>query len=61
MLNLLSQMDRIGKKEKHMELYESPSIEIIEIIVEVGFAGSISGGLGETGNMAGSGDVNIDW
>ena len=54
-------MDRIGKKEKHMELYESPSIEIIEIIVEVGFAGSISGGLGETGNMAGGGDVNIDW
>ena len=44
-----------------MATYESPSIEIIEVIVELGFTESISGGLGEFENMAGSGDLNVEW
>ena len=43
-----------------MKLYETPSIEIIEIVVEQGFVGSIDGGLGNTENMD-DGDINVDW
>lgn len=44
-----------------MKTYESPSIEIIEVVVELGFTTSINGGMGESGNMSGGGDINVGW
>ena len=51
-----------------MNQYESPTIEILEIIVEKGFAGSgassnndIEGGLGGSEGMDGGGDINVGW
>lgn len=53
--------------------YESPTIEIQEILVEKGFAGSyspggggssssgIEGGLGGSEGMGGGGDINVGW
>ena len=54
-------MAQIGKKEKSMKQYESPSIEIIEVVVGLGFTESISGDMGESGNMAGGGNLNVNW
>lgn len=42
--------------------YEAPKIEVIEVEVEQGFAGSItgiSGGMGENSDMGGSGDITL--
>lgn len=54
--------------EFYMNQYESPTIEILEIIVEKGFAGSapssnsgIDGGLGSSEGMGGGGDINVGW
>ena len=50
-----------------MNQYESPIIEIIEILVEKGFEGSnlsssgIEGGLGGSEGMGGGGDINVGW
>lgn len=50
-----------------MNQYESPTIEILEIQVEKGFAGSnpsssgIDGGLGGSEGMDGGGNVNVGW
>ena len=56
-----------------MNQYESPTIEIQEIHVEKGFAGSyspggggssssgIEGGLGGSEGMGGGGDINVGW
>lgn len=44
-----------------MEEYQSSSIEIIEAVVELGFTGSINGGIGGSENMDGGGDVNVEW
>ena len=52
--------------------YESPTIEILQILVEKGFAGSyspgggsssssIEGGLGGSEGMGGGGDINVGW
>lgn len=54
--------------KNNMTNYQSPAIELQEVLVEKGFAGSagssgssIEGGLGGSENMGGSGDVGIDW
>jgi len=51
-----------------MNQYQSPTIEIQEILVEKGFAGSgaslnsdIEGGLGGSEGMGGGGDINVGW
>ena len=55
-----------------MNQYESPIIEVLQILVEKGFAGSyspgggssssgIDGGLGGSEGMGGGGDINIGW
>lgn len=51
-----------------MNQYESPIIEILQVFVEKGFAGSdassscdIEGGLGGSESIGGSGDINIGW
>lgn len=54
-----------------MDYYESPKIEIQEVLVEKGFAGSygpggsisngIEGGLGGSEGMSGGGDINVGW
>ena len=55
-----------------MHTYESPIIEIQEVLVEKGFAGSyspgggssssgIEGGLGGSEGMGGGGDINVGW
>ena len=55
-----------------MKHYESPTIEILEVSVEQGFAGSygsgggssssgIEGGLGGSEGMSGGGDINVGW
>ena len=53
-----------------MTYYESPIIEILEISVEQGFAGSYSPGGGSSSNgiegggsegMSGGGDINVGW
>ena len=51
-----------------MYLYQSPTIEILEIYVEKGFAGSsattssgLEGGLGGSEGMDGGGDIIICW
>lgn len=55
-----------------MNQYESPIIEIQEILVEKGFAGSyspgggssnseIEGGLGDSEGMGSGGDINVGW
>lgn len=50
-----------------MNQYKSPTVEIQEILVEKGFAGSsspdsnIEGGLGGSENIGGGGDVNVGW
>lgn len=41
-----------------MEEYQSPSIEIVEAVVELGFTGSIQGGMGD---MGGGGDIGVEW
>lgn len=54
-------MVRIGTRNNViMEEYKAPAIEIIEIVVEQGFVGSINGGLGNSENMD-DGDINVDW
>lgn len=52
----------------NMNQYESPTIEIQEILVEKGFLGSggptskdINGGLGSSEGMGGGGDINVGW
>ena len=50
--------------ESNMNFYESPTIEIQEVLVERGFASSssdIEGGLGGSEGMGGNGDINIGW
>ena len=57
-----------------MNNYYSPTIEILQILVEKGFAGSggynpgggssssgIEGGLGGSEGMGGGGDINVGW
>ena len=57
-----------------METYNSPIIEIQEVLVEKGFYGSggyssgggssssgLEGGLGGSEGMGGGGDINIGW
>lgn len=51
-----------------MNQYESPTIEILQITVEKGFAESdassssgINGGLGDSEGMGGGGDINVGW
>lgn len=51
-----------------MKQYEYPIIEILEVLVEKGFAGSggssndsVNGGLGGSESMGGGGDINIGW
>lgn len=58
-----------------MDQYESPTIEIQEVLVEKGFLGSggyspggggstssgIEGGLGGSEGMGGGGDINVGW
>lgn len=46
-----------------MNYYQSPIIEIVEVLVEKGFFGSdsIEGGLGNSDEMEGGGNVNIGW
>lgn len=54
-----------------MKAYESPTIYILEVFVEQGFAGSgyypnssnsgISGGIAGSENMGGGGDINVGW
>ena len=57
-----------------MDQYQSPIIEIQEILVEKGFYGSggyspgggsssssIEGGLGGSEGMGGGGDINVGW
>ena len=44
-----------------MEKYESPQMEIIEVLVEHGFTSSINGGLGDSEGMDGDGDINVGW
>ena len=56
-----------------MNHYEFPTIEILEVSVEQGFAGSygpggggssssgIEGGLGGSEGMGGGGDINVGW
>lgn len=50
-----------------MSQYQSPTIEIQEVLVEKGFAGSgstssgIEGGLGASEGMGGGGDINVGW
>lgn len=48
------------KKYKAL-LYESPRVEIIEIRVEQGFAGSIIGGSTVEDEMDNAGGGNFDW
>lgn len=48
------------KQQPIMERYETPQVEIIEVEVEKGFAGStldITGGMGETDPMGGNGNI----
>ena len=60
--------------ENNMNQYESPIIEIQEVLVEKGFLGSggyspgggssssgIEGGLGGSEGMGGGGDINVGW
>lgn len=50
-----------------MKTYESPIIEIIEVLVDKGFAnsypqgGEIEGGLGGSEGMSGGGGINVGW
>ena len=44
-----------------MEEYQSPSIEIVEAVVELGFTGSIQGGMGDPDDMCGGGDIGVEW
>ena len=55
-----------------MNHYEFPTIEILEVSVEQGLAGSygpgggtsssgIEGGLGGSEGMGGGGDINVGW
>ena len=57
-----------------MNNYYSPTIEILQVLVEKGFAGSggyspgggssssgIEGGLGGSEGMGGGGDTNVGW
>ena len=51
-----------------MNQYQSPTIEIQEVLVEKGFAASggssssgIDGGLGGSEGMGGGGDINVGW
>ena len=47
-----------------MNTYEPPQIEVLEVSVERGFAGSVdvTGGLGDSTNMSGNnGDVRVGW
>lgn len=48
-------------KEQAMVAYEAPKVEVIEVEVEQGFAGSnpIDGGMGENQGMGGNGSVII--
>ena len=67
-------MDNKTKRINNMNQYQSPTIEIQEILVEKGFYGSggyspgggslssgIDGGLGGSEGMGGNGDINIGW
>ena len=68
----------IGKYKtmgNNMNQYQSPTIEIQEVLVEKGFYGSggyspggggssssgIEGGLGGSEGMGGGGDINVGW
>lgn len=44
-----------------MQTYEPPTITIIEVQIEQGFAGSLDGDIGGTDPMGGNGDVNVNW
>ena len=61
-------------QNNNMNQYQSPTIEIQEVLVEKGFAGSggyspgggssssgIVGGLGGSEGMGGGGDINVGW
>ena len=63
-----------NQSKNNMNQYESPTIEIQEILVEKGFLGSggyspgggssssgIEGGLGGSEGMGGGGDINVGW
>jgi len=44
-----------------MKLYEAPTITVIEVLVEQGFAASMEGNLGGSDNMTGGGNGQITW
>lgn len=44
-----------------MIIYEPPTITVIEVLVEQGFAASLGGDIGGTDDMGGNGNVDIDW
>ena len=57
-------MDNINKRLNNMNQYESPTIMVLEVLVEKGFASSssdIEGGLGGSEGMGGGGDINVGW
>lgn len=48
------------KQQPIMETYEAPQVEVIEVEVERGFAGStldITGGMGGTDQIGGNGNI----
>ncbi len=44
-----------------MNTYEPPTITIIEVQVEQGFAGSLNGDVAGTDPIPGDGNVNVTW
>ena len=64
---ILMVAEYINNYNDMINLYESPKIDILQVLVEKGFVGSgsssngIEGGLGGSEGMDGGGDINVGW
>jgi len=52
----------MNNKEQMMEAYEAPLVEVIEVQVEQGFAGSVViGGSASDEDLSGDGNIGVEW
>ena len=50
------------KKQQAMETYEAPKVEVIEVQVEQGFAGSVViGGSASDEDLSGDVNIGVEW